>query len=812
MLVQRARPVNPYTAYQAMIERRGLLGEPGQALREPEPNLAQLAAPSVKARLLAHAQRYEHLGSMLSGLLPMLSELSSPSLAPIVSMVAKGPLTKPTMTERTLATPASLAAATALALPGIAPETTATMTSEAPVLRLGPGTPATAATLTLGKVALSGGQSTKAELRGDKLAMPHHSQEADFGTLTINGVTTTLGVLSGNDDRAAVQFIADRLNANQANTVTASIEPNGKRLVLSAKVPGTAGNIRIDRATSDSDGVASNDASTGFQTGDRADGKDVGSTDFGSVTINGVTTTFGALANDSQTPQTAAQWLVERLNAATPNDFTASVGGADRDQIVLTSKALGSEGQLSIDRVTSDSDGDSRNNGSSGFVAGWYARGQDAKAGETDFGSVTISGVTTSLGRLSNAGLTTRSAAQFMVERLNANPSNRVVASLGGADMDRVVLTAKTPGSAGSFRIDQSTTPDNGWVSGREAKGQDTTATVADFGSITINGITTQLGVVDGRQFTTQSAMQYLVDRLNQTNPTLTARAVDGRIELSSKETGSRARLEIQAVARDSDGDASNDLGLGFAPGQTAVGKDERLAPAQASALVERVPERSMDREQVARRVGQAGQFIRDLNHYLQALQDDPRHLPGHVKAFGAELKRTLRQEAETFSQLGIGLQGDRLEVDEAALEKALSDDPEATADHFKRLHQALEATVGAQAFALDHMRASAKSTGEIASTISQVSASLYKIQRRAKSLGWILEQAQAADNALRDQSERIRKLPDGKQDERESRNSTWKSDRERDPRDPLSTRQPVDWLAPTPANPGSEPRWPFGQ
>lgn len=849
MFIQRSQANNPYAAYQKLVERRALTGSSSMALNGPELSLGDLVAPAVRTRLLAHSERYERLGNSARALLPALGALAEPGatwLGHLSSRIPAGSaadsLQAPAMAATgaaAAARPATLRGDVAISLrPGQA-GTTASMMSEAPRLGSETGTPATYASLTMGQVALETSKMVKAELHGSNLKL-HKAKEADFGSITINGVTTTIGVAAPQNDLEAAQFIADRINGNADNTVTATIDRNERSVILTAKNAGTAGNISIDRVTADSDGKTSNDVSTGFKVGAAAAGSDGGSSDFGSVTINGVTTSFGVRSNAQQTPQSTAQWLVDRLNANTANDFTASVGGDALDQIVLTSRTPGSQGVLRIDQVLSDSDANLSNTAITGFTAGSFAQGQDAAPGMTDLGSVTINGVTTTFGVVSNADQTSQGIARLMVDRLNANEDNTVIASLGGQNQDQVILTAKTPGSAGSFRIERSSSDSNGrteddgfngWAEGRSAAGVDATSGLTDFGSLTINGFTTRLGVLDGRDHTPQSALQYLIDRLNQSNPTITAREEDGHLVIGSRTTGSKASLTVEAVTSDSDGDPTNDQALGFAPGMAAVGSDASgsssgsasvaIAGSSRGSTIEGFMDQQVDDQQVARQVDKASGFAQDLTRYLQSLREQAQDLPRSVQGFGNELRKTLQGETETLQKLGMRLTDDGLEVDEATLGKAMQQDPGSVTDGFKRLHQALEASVGAQAFALDEMRAATHATGDAATTMSQVAASIYKIQHRAGRIQWMLEQVQPAAESLREQSDRLRKLGEEKDEQKEKQVERHQKDEadqtglarpsERDARGFGLLRSPVPegYFASAPSR-GSQPQWPF--
>lgn len=820
MYLQRTQPTNPYAAYQTMLQQRGLLGARGMALKAPELQLRDLSAPYLRTQFFAHAARYERLGSHLEAVTSTLFELATPASAPAARIIVR-PQASTGQVARVAASPATLLGGLPISLVPGTPESTATLTSEAPRLRLDTATPATTATLTLGPVKLNDTQMTRAVLRGDNLMLKSHATAVDFGALTINGVTTTIGVFGGGDERQAAQFIADRLNADQNAAVTAQVDTNSKRVTLTSKVPGSAGGIVVEGVTPDSDGIAGNEASTGFQAGDRADGRDGGSSDFGSVTINGVTTTFGALDNTQQTAQSAARWLVDALNANQANDFTAQVGGDALDRIVLTSRQAGSQGLIRIDQVTPDSDGNTQNPGETGLVAGLSAQGQDADPGTTDLGSLTLDGVTTTFGVLANAGLTPQAAARYMVERLNANADNPVVASLGGSDLDRVVLTAKTAGSAGSFRIDavgsdtdgNANDGFNGWVAGREATGQDATSATTDFGSITLNGVTTDFGVLDSGQYTTRSALSYLIDRLNQTNPTVLASEQDGRLLLRSRDTGSAATLRIDAISTDSDGDPSNGQGLGFSVGQGARGKPEQVSQAPVAPKPAGSTRPALDPAQMGRVLGRTRDLVEGLNGYLEDLERERPNLPRSVQGFGREIARTLEKEGATLAGLGLSFKDHRVQLDEEAVQR----DPQEVAALFGRLQQALDPLAGAQGHALHEMQAVSRSTAEQASTISQVAADIYRIQHRAKKIGWILEELQLAQDRMRDQQERLEKAARSKPDQEESEEGSRTDASSEAPTEEdaagfglLRSPVPESYLRRLEATPGSEPRWPF--
>lgn len=780
---------------------------------EPASGLAGLVAPALRSRWLAHAERYERLGSLVSNLQERLAGLADPARMPRrllsgASMPSSGAMAS----GWSAAQRASWDGTYAIALAPGAPATAASLTTGAVALNLSQATPATAATLTAGTVALNLSGQTTAAMTGSSIRLPGKKVvDADFGALTINGVKTTLGVFRGSDEQQAAQFVADRLNANASNTFVASVKAGTSQVILTSKAPGTGGNLRIDQVQADSDGVTSNDQSTGFAAGTTATAVD-GTTDYGAVTINGVTTTFGTLSNTGQTAQSVTQWLVDKLNANGANDFTATVGGTNRDQVVLASKQTGSASRIDVQAVSADSDGLAGNDGQSGFVAGTSAQGLAASLGETDFGAVTINGVTTQFGTLSNAGLTTQAAAQYLVDRLNANPSNSVVAALGGTNGDQIILTSKATGSEARIEVQgvhadsdgsAANDGDNGLVAGAIAWGSPAVAGPTDFGSITVNGVTTTFGVLDGSRFTPQSAAEYLAERLNQTNSTVSASVRNGYLHLESLDGGSLARLSIDAIAADTDGDASNDRALGFGLG-VARGEDPmELATDAIGARVSSSPVASetgalLDPVQVRELLERAEAFAAAHNDYVRAIRDEAGALPRSVSFFGDRVRDPMRREQETLEGLGFRFEGDRLTLDQARLQAAVEHDAAGVGTAFQRLEGRLGETLGAQRTAFEEMRAATSGASRDAATASQVAASLYRIQYRADGLSSLLESLRSSQEQLAKQQERLKEQAETLEaDPAEAKNTPEEPGR---PPAPSADRFP--WLRSQPSDP----------
>ncbi|MDF2689989.1 MAG: flagellin, partial [Microvirga sp.] len=375
----------------------------------------------------------------------------------------------------------------------------------------------------------------------------------DFGTITIDGTSIVLGSFDNNsgDDAAATQWIADRINAS---AVALTATRSGNQLTLSADDEGTAGNFTIEASTS---------AYNGFTAGQTAMGTDAsaGQTDFGSLVIGGMTVELGLFDNTGKTAADAVQWILGKINGAGLDTQATALPG---NQIRLTATTLGTSGNFTIDSSTSTYNG---------FTAGASTPGTDADAGETDFGSIFINGIEVELGTFDNNGKSAVDAAQWIIGKIN-HAAVPVTAGLSG---NRIELTADTQGAGGSFTI--TTTADSngnpsddgthGFSNLATATGTNASGGQTDFGSLTINGTSIVLGVLDSASYSNASAAAHLASVITAAGAGVQATVQSGRLVLRSED--SEADIVIGAVAADSNGDSSDDGAIGFLPGDHAT-------------------------------------------------------------------------------------------------------------------------------------------------------------------------------------------------------------------------------------------------
>ena len=384
--------------------------------------------------------------------------------------------------------------------------------------------------------------------------------ETDFGAIVINGKTVTLGTYAnaGKTATDAAQWIVDQINGTSGISVVASMLA-GDRIRLTAAAEGTAGNIRIDSAFNDSNTSAGDDGQNGFTSGMHGEGLDAdyGSTNFGTLTINGTIVNLGSFDNNSGDDDAAAQWIVAAINAS-PASVTAT---RDGNRITLTADAAGTAGNFTIDASTS-----LRN----GFTAGQSAEGTDADDGETDFGSIVIDGETVALGTFDNTGKTAADALQWILGKVNAAGLDVQATALAG---NRLRLTATTMGTAGNFTIDASTSVYNGFTPGNSTPGTNADQGKTDFGTIVINGIPVELGLFDNNGQSAATAAQWIVDTINAAAVPVTASLSGGRTELSADTQGAAGSFTLTSSA-DSNGDPSDNGTHGFPPNTTASGSD----------------------------------------------------------------------------------------------------------------------------------------------------------------------------------------------------------------------------------------------
>lgn len=109
------------------------------------------------------------------------------------------------------------------------------------------------------------GTGATAEPDGNPSPSDPSANLADFGSITINGVTTVLGSVQASymTGREAAIFVASAINANSSNTVLASVNDEGK-LELRSK---NGSNIRIEAVGGSTTGDSRHLISIGLSTG-----------------------------------------------------------------------------------------------------------------------------------------------------------------------------------------------------------------------------------------------------------------------------------------------------------------------------------------------------------------------------------------------------------------------------------------------------------------------------------------------------------------------------------------------------------------
>jgi hypothetical protein len=678
-------PRSPYEAF-ALMTRQGAMGEDrGPLARRVLPGIAQ-SAPVLRSQLLARAERYEGLSDQLQALRASLQQFTLPAGAGPLSPLGA---TTPARSGPAAASPSAPAGSSAgpsgpVSSGGEATQNPAVLLATHAIF-LAPGTSGTDgkagthARLETEAVALN---QTAASLRGDKIQLNNKGGKTDFGSVTINGVETEIGLFEGTSVEEAARHITAKLNQNAENTVVASVDAQSRdRVVLTSKVAGSLGTISVDQVERD----RATKGSIGFQERDFAQGTLL-ETDLGEVTINGVTTRFGRQTHASV--QDAVKAMATMLNAAHGGRLEATIGGSDQDRLVLTSTTAGPAGVIAVSAVKQGTDKKASNDGNNGFTAGILARGSDSE------------------------------------------PS--------------------MPGEPG----------------------------FTDFGAITINGIATVFGRLDNRDYTAETAALFLATRINETNASVRATVEEGRLKLSSTETGPNARIHVEAIAPDSDGNRDNDRALGFVAGSGASGSTTTLPPASPpplSAATSDAPggtDAAASAEDVASGKAadlpsaqpdafqaQAEEWLRMTNAYLSDLDARTQEHPhGEFRAFGRTIQAMLQHDSP-LAAVGIQVEGGRLSLDEKAFLQAFETDPQAVLGAMQGFRETLDPLLASQAYAMDFMRGVAEATRDRIPEISQAKTMLFKLEQRSKDVSLWLESLEKVTPQLEDQEARLRKL-----------------------------------------------------
>ncbi len=702
MRIHVGMPRSPYEAF-ALMTRQGAMGEDrGPLARRAMPGLAQ-SAPVLRSQLLARAERYEGLSEKLQALRTSLQQFTPPAvtgalslptgMTPARSGAATGPASASTGSAGSSGAPSG-----AVSSGGGSSRTdhpAVLLASHA--IFLAPGTSGTdgkaptQARLETEAVELI---QTTATLRGDKIQLNNKGGQTDFGSVTINGVETVIGTFTGTSVEEAARHIAAQLNQNAENTVVASVDAQSRdRVILTSKVAGSAGGISIDQVERD----RTTKGAIGFLEHDFAQGATL-ETDLGEVTINGVTTRFGK--QKYSTVQDAVKAMAALLNAAHGGSLEATVGGTAQDRLVLTSAASGPASVIAVSAVIQGTDKRASNDGNNGFTAGILARGGDSEPG--------------------------------------------------------------TPGDPG----------------------------FTDFGGITINGISTVFGRLDNRDYTAETAALFLAERINETNASVRATVEEGRLKLSSTETGSNARIQVEAIAPDSDGNRDNDRALGFvlgsasgstttqpSPSPSPLSTATIYAPASsdgASSADGADPGKSSDMASARADAfqAQAQEWLSMTNAYLSALDARSQEHPhGEFRAFGHTIQAMLQQDSR-LSAVGLQVEGGRLSLDEKAFMQAFETDPQAALGAMQGFRETLDPLLASQAYAMDFMRGVAEATRDRVPEISQAMTMRFRLEQRSKEVSLWLESLDKMAPQLEDQGARLRKLEESETEkaEREDR------------------------------------------
>ena len=759
MRIQANLPRNPY-ATLALMTRQGPVGADGGAglLAEsraplagrPMPGLSH-AAPLLRSQLAARIERFEGLGEQITSLRTVLNRFTpsrtasggftlgalSVSLPAAIRMpesrdVPAGPSGGlPGETDATPNPAGSPAASSGVPSPSSQTRTvlhSAVMLSTQRISLTPPGpgaegTPAQRAVLSTADLVLKADESTRAELRGEAITFQAEGNgKVRFGDLTINGQKISFSTFDVEKDGNMGQFLAKRINEKVTGIgIEARVEDN--RLVLRSRASGPSTITITDVANK-----SNSSAWTGFREGMTAQGLNDAS-NLGDVTINGIRTEFGTQKHASV--KDALAFMAARLN----EDHADLEAAVDGNHLVLTSKGTGGNATITVDDVkrgTLDHQQDSRRS-SNGFTAGVSARGTDGTAG-----------------------------------------------------------TPSDPGST-------------------------------DFGSLTINGVTTAFGRLDNRDYTAESAARFLAQRINETNESVRASVEDGRLKLVSTQQGAGALIRIDAIAADSDGVEGNDRPIGFVTGDQAAGRETTLTTGGSGSSA--TPQGPADAPGASRRVGGAStersprlseaetvdlstqlkEWTRLTNDYLKALDtrsEAQAQGAAELKAFGRTIGAMLKQDAD-LSAIGVKVEGGRLSLDEERLMNALTQEPEATLGAIGQFRDTLDPLLASQAYAMDFLREVATSTQARIPEISQAKAMQFKLELRSKEVAGYLDSLEKLMPTLSEQGDRLSKLgaPD-EDDEDDARKRSWSLDRSEED----ALRKPKPWETEDPR--GLAPLW----
>jgi hypothetical protein len=283
------------------------------------------------------------------------------------------------------------------------------------------GTPGTGGTASTGGSARTGGTGGTGGTGMAGLPLAGTIQtEADFGSITINGVETYLGSVQAHymTQAQASEFVAGAINANSQNTVTASVDSNGL-LQLASK---DGSNISIDRVGVSTTGDTSQLVNLGLQQG-----------------------TYGTSVTTAPASPYFADTFDQVFQAVKSGSMTAPTMGSRQFQSTSTTQAMQAARTASATAVSTASTAKAAQDAA--YTASRTAVAMNPIAGQTnvnqpvtvnsltDFGSLTISGKTYNLGSLQTINQTRESAAQYLANVFNVQSGGQLSAQAMGSQL-----------------------------------------------------------------------------------------------------------------------------------------------------------------------------------------------------------------------------------------------------------------------------------------------------------------------------------------------------------------------------------------
>jgi len=347
------------------------------------------------------------------------------------------------------------------------------------------------------------------------------------------------------------------------SSTTTTTSSTGGNININISGTGTTSSTAGTGGSGSTGGTGGYTGGTGTMSGVPMAGTAQTEADFGIITINGVTTYLGSVQAPYMTTGQASEYIAGAINTNSQNTVKASV---DQSGVLTLSSKDGSS-PITINRVGVSTTGDPNQLVNLGLQAGTYGSSIQT-APSSHYFADTFDQIYQAVASGSMTAPAMNNTAYMPTSTSGAVTSAQTASATAVATASATAATQQAAYTASRTAV--ASNPIAGYTNINEPV---TVNSLTDFGKMTINGKSYNLGSVQTINQTRESAAQYLASVFNvQGGGSLTAQAIGSQLVLNSSNAGEM--LSIQSMSPTLDlMDPQNRYGFaGFSVGQFGSG------------------------------------------------------------------------------------------------------------------------------------------------------------------------------------------------------------------------------------------------